>query len=159
MPTSPIPYLALKTGVTMLAKDVMTVDPICVAPETEIAEAARTMMERDCGALPVVSPAQKLIGIVTDRDLVCRALSAADDASRTVDATMTSPVVTISAETTLEQCYESMAVQQVRRLVVVDAEERVLGIIALADLARVTQPEILGTLVQRLTVASVTGLA
>jgi CBS domain-containing protein len=143
----------------MLAKDVMTVDPICVTRESDVVQAARTMLERDCGALPVVTADRKLIGIVTDRDLTCRALADNTDATSIVDAVMTSPVVTVTAESTLEQCYDSMAVQQVRRLVVVDAEERVLGIIALADLARVSPPEVIGTLVQRFTVASVTGLA
>lgn len=145
----------------MQAKDVMTVNPECVTPDEPLRVAALRMRERDVGALPVVDSysAPKLRGIVTDRDLVCRGLANDLDNDRTVGGVMTSPVASVVGETPLESCTAQMAAQQVRRLVVVDEQAIVIGIIASADIARAAGDEEAGQLLKAVTVASVTGLA
>jgi CBS domain-containing protein len=58
-----------------LAKDVMTPEPQCCSPETTLNEVANLMVEADCGEIPVVDASNRLIGVVTDRDIVCRVVA------------------------------------------------------------------------------------
>ena len=58
-----------------LAQDVMTPDPACCTPETPLEQIAKMMAQSDCGEIPVIDPAEHPIGVVTDRDIVCRVVA------------------------------------------------------------------------------------
>lgn len=123
----------------MHAKDIMTADPACCLPEETLASAARLMAERDCGALPVVGDRSglKIVGILTDRDIVCRAVAKGEDASRgPVASCMSTPVISITPETSVEECEQLMKKHRVRRLPVIGADGACRGIVTQADIAR-----------------------
>lgn len=125
--------------------DVMTKDPVCCLPSDSVAKAAELMKSENIGSIPVVENKQnqKLIGIVTDRDLALKIVAGALDArSTTVETVMTHQVVTCHADDNLQQALDAMAEHQLRRIPVVDNDNRIVGIIAQADVAtRVDQPE------------------
>ena len=125
--------------------EVMTKDPVCCLPNDMVAEAAKLMKSGNIGSIPVIEDEQtkKLIGIVTDRDLTLKIVAEGLDAKSTkVEAVMTRKVVTCLAGDDLQKALDAMAEHQLRRIPVVDNDNKVVGIIAQADVAtRVDQPE------------------
>ena len=120
----------------MKVKDLMTSQPTVVRPEDMLSQAATLMKQQDCGAIPVVSKDGKLVGIVTDRDIVIRAVAAGKDPRATpVSAVMSADPVTLSPDASADDAEKLMADRQVRRLPVV-AEGRLVGLIVTAQLAR-----------------------
>jgi CBS domain-containing protein len=122
----------------MNVRQLMTPDPACCTPATTVQAAARMMMQYDCGELPVVETqgSRKLVGVVTDRDIVSRSVAAGDDpAEATVARCMSTPVMTVRPETSLEECIGIMEQHQIRRVPVVDGDDVCCGIIAQADIA------------------------
>jgi CBS domain-containing protein len=120
----------------MKVKDLMTSQPQVVRPEDTASEAATLMKQEDCGAIPVVSKEGKLVGIVTDRDIVIRAVAAGKDPRSTpVSAIMTADPVTLSPDADDDDAEQLMAERQVRRLPVVE-DGRLVGILVTAQLAR-----------------------
>ena len=132
-----------------LAKDVMTPEPQCCSPETPLNEVANLMVEADCGEIPVVDASNRLIGVVTDRDIVCRIVAKGKDPSSCVaqDA-MSQPVVAVLADTTLDEVVAVMEENQIRRVPVVDAAGCCCGIIAQADVAMVAKESEVGEMVR-----------
>lgn len=131
--------------------DIMTRDPVCCSPDDSVKKAAELMREEDVGPIPVVENASgRLVGIVTDRDLVLNVLAKGRDANSTkVSEAMTRDPVRTKEEEPLEEALEKMSAYQVRRLPVVDDQDRVVGIIAQADVAtRIQDPEVAGEVVQ-----------
>lgn len=126
-------------------KEVMTKNPVCCLQNDTVLKAAELMKSENVGSIPVIEneQTQKLIGIVTDRDLTLKIVAEARDAKSTkVDAVMTHKVVTCRAEDDLQKALDAMAEHQLRRIPIVDANNRVVGIIAQADVAtRVDQPD------------------
>jgi CBS domain-containing protein len=119
----------------MKAKDIMTSNPSCCSINDTVQEVARTMRDRDCGAIPVTEKGQ-LIGIVTDRDLTVRVLAAGlDHEARIADVISREPA-TCSPDSDLVEIERVMSDQQVRRVPIVDADRRCVGIVSQADLAR-----------------------
>jgi CBS domain-containing protein len=120
------------------ARDIMTENPAVCTPETTARDAARMMEENDCGSLPVVETrdSMKLIGIVTDRDLALRILGRGQDPNTRIREAMTRNVACVKPDDDLNDVERLMAGQQVRRIPVVDQSDRIVGIIAQADLAR-----------------------
>lgn len=120
------------------ARDIMTDSPAVCTPETSAQDAARLMQDNDCGSLPVVENrnSMKLIGMVTDRDLALRILGRGLDGNAPVREAMTRNVSSVKADDDLDAIEHVMSSQQVRRVPVVDAQDRVVGIVAQADLAR-----------------------
>jgi CBS domain-containing protein len=118
-------------------------------PEKTLDEIARMMVACDCGAVPVVDPqTQKAIGIVTDRDIVCRAVAMGQDPVRVrAEDVMTMPITAVSAEDSIEACVEAMERAQVRRMPVIDDQGRLCGIVSQADIARAAPPSQTGHLV------------
>jgi CBS domain-containing protein len=107
-----------------------------VPPEAPLVDAARRMREQDVGALPVRGRNGELLGIVTDRDIAVRAVAdGLDPKSVPVAQVMTRDVQTCSVNREVEDAARLMQKRQVRRLVVVDANETPIGIVSLADLA------------------------
>jgi CBS domain-containing protein len=131
--------------------DIMTRDPVCCSPDDTVKKAAELMRAEDVGPLPVVeTESGRLVGIVTDRDLVLNVLAAGRDAKTTkVADAMTRDPVKSKEEEPLEEALEKMSTYQVRRLPVVDDQDRIIGIIAQADVAnRIQDPEVAGEVVQ-----------
>ncbi|HJQ84064.1 MAG TPA: CBS domain-containing protein [Candidatus Binatia bacterium] len=121
----------------MQVKDIMSPDPKCCAPRTELREVAEMMVAEDCGELPVCDDARKPVGVVTDRDIVCRLVAKGRNPleARAEDC-MSAPPITTTPETAVEDCARLMEQYQVRRLPVVDANGVCCGMVAQADLAR-----------------------
>lgn len=118
----------------MKVQDIMTSSVSSVQPTDSIGNAAQAMADYDVGALPVLD-GQKLVGIVTDRDIAIRAVASGIDAEKPVRLVMTEEVATCSAETDVEDALELMSNEQVRRLPVCNGDNEVVGIVALADAA------------------------
>lgn len=132
----------------MKARELMTSNPEAITPDAPISEAARLMRELDIGAVPVVEDRtnMRLEGILTDRDLAMRHLAEGHTEDCPVRHHMTrreSPeqFFTVRPEDTAEYVVELMAEHQVRRIPVVDqSDEQLVGIVALADVARELGP-------------------
>lgn len=120
------------------ARDLMASDPAVVTPDDAITDAA-LMRERDIGALPVVRDrvSMKLIGIITDRDIAIRCIGAHHGAPGQVRTHMTwGPLVTASLDTAADEIARRMQRGRIRRLPVVGRGDRLIGVVAIADLAR-----------------------
>lgn len=113
--------------------DVMTTDCYTVTPKDNIYEVAVAMRDHDIGFVPVVEN-NKLIGVVTDRDLVIRGYAEKHSGSSSVMEVMTDEVRTISPNLSVDEAASIMASEQIRRLPVVENGE-LKGIVALGDLA------------------------
>lgn len=127
----------------MRVKEFMSPDPACCTPDTNLQEVARLMCDYDCGEIPVVDNRNSLriVGVVTDRDITCRAVAKGmNPLEMTAASCMSSPVVTLTPETTVEECCRLMEQHQIRRLPVVDPQLRCLGIVSQADVARSATP-------------------
>lgn len=121
----------------MRAHEVMTRDVATVHPNEPVSHAARLMRDEDCGALPVVDEYGRAVGMVTDRDIVCRLAAEDLDLRRArVEDCMTSDLYACDVDASLEECMRQMARHQIRRLPIVDDRDRVVGIVSQADLAR-----------------------
>jgi len=121
----------------MKAREIMTSNPDCVTPQDSVVEAARIMRDRDVGIVPVVEDrsSNRLAGVVTDRDIAVRCVAEGRDASCSVSELMSSNVVTARPDDDVKRIMEQMGTEQIRRVPVVDEDNRVVGIIAQADLA------------------------
>lgn len=122
----------------MHARDLMTPAPAVITPYDTVLRAAQVMRTMDVGMLPVVSDMNslKLVGVITDRDIVVRHDALEHGPTARVHEHMTrEPLVTVSPMTSLSEVAERMTRWKVRRLPVVDDQHRVVGIIAQADLA------------------------
>lgn len=122
----------------MKAEDLMTPTPTVITADESISKTAGVMRNLDVGMLPVVDDltSRKLIGVITDRDIVVRCLAEQGLTECLVRSHMsTSPLVYVHESTPLEEIAGKMERFQVRRLPVVDARMRVVGIVTQADLA------------------------
>jgi CBS domain-containing protein len=122
----------------MKVRDVMTKNPVCCTPEMSLEAVACMMRDCDCGAIPVVGDAQGRIpiGVITDRDIVVRALAAGRDPSQlAVRDCMTMPAITVTDDVDLDACIDLLEEHQLRRAVVIDSAGRCVGIVAQADIA------------------------
>ena len=125
--------------------EVMTKSPVCCLPNDMVVNVAELMNSGNIGSIPVIENEQtkKLIGIVTDRDLALKIVAKGLDAKSTkVEAVMTRKMITCRADDDLLKALDALAEHQLRRIPVVDADHKIVGIIAQADVAtRVDQPE------------------
>jgi len=116
-------------------RDVMSPDVRCVSPETSLHTAAFVMRQLDVGALPVCDN-DRLSGMVTDRDIVIRGLAEGEEgARRTVSDVMTPGVTWCYEDEDIEAAARLMEEQQIRRLPVLNAAKRLVGIVSLGDMA------------------------
>ena len=138
--------------------EVMTKNPVCCLPNDMVAKAAQLMKGENIGSIPVIENDQtkKLVGIVTDRDLALKVVAEGRDAkSMKVEAAMTRKVVTCRAEDDLQKALDAMSEHQLRRIPIVDNDNKILGIISQADVAtRVNQPEKTGEMVRQISQAN-----
>jgi CBS domain-containing protein len=122
---------------TRKARDVMTPDPACCTAATSVEEVAKLMVQNDCGEIPIVDVANQIIGVVTDRDIVCRIVAQGKNPiGHTAEECMSRSVVTVDPETPLHEVVTTMEKHQIRRVPVVDDGGCCAGIISQADLAR-----------------------
>jgi len=120
----------------MTVKDIMTPNPECCTAGMSLREVAQLMVKRDCGEIPVCDASRKPIGVVTDRDIVCRVVATGGNPSTlTALDCMSTPVVTTTPDTSVDDCARLMEAHQIRRLPVVDAQGACCGIVSQADLA------------------------
>src|SRR5256885_2034591 len=123
----------------MRAKDIMTRDPSCLRREDTARTAAQVMRDKDCGVVPIVDDARRVVGIITDRDLAIRGIAAGKSPDTRLSELMTSNVHCCSADDDLRDVERKMAELQVRRICIVDAGGRCMGITSQADIARATR--------------------
>jgi CBS domain-containing protein len=118
-------------------QSIMTPNPKACPRNASLDQIAQMMRDEDIGEVPILEQhgAKKLVGVVTDRDIVVRAVAAGRDVS-TVKASdcMTAPAVTCSESDTLEDCAQAMASHRIRRMPIVDESGELCGIVAQADL-------------------------
>jgi len=117
----------------MNIRDVMTPNPRTLSPNDTIQSAARLMRDEDTGAIPVVENGRP-IGVVTDRDIVVRAVADGGRLDRPVRDIATTNIVAVSPDMSTREANELMREHQVRRLPVVEGE-RLVGMVSLGDLA------------------------
>ena len=119
----------------MKVSEIMTREPSTLAPTSTIGEAATIMRQDDCGSVPIVESG-RLIGIITDRDIVVRVLAGGKDPKTTrVSDAMTADPVTVSPDTSVDEAQKVMADRQVRRLPVVE-DGRLVGLVVIGQVAR-----------------------
>jgi CBS domain-containing protein len=119
----------------MKVRELMTKQPTTVGPGATLGEVATLMKQDDCGSIPVVEGG-RLVGIVTDRDIVIRGIAAGvDPKTQRVNKVMSSDPVTVGPEDDITDAEKKMADRQIRRLPVVDGG-KLVGIIVTAQIAR-----------------------
>jgi CBS domain-containing protein len=129
-------------------KDVMTERPRAVTPQTPVSEIAELMETEDVGSVPVVD-GDRLVGIVTDRDIVVRAIAKGKDPRGMPAAEVSSrELVTVNPDDDLSDALELMARYQVRRLAVTAEDERLVGVVSQADVAMQGKDKDTGEVVQ-----------
>jgi CBS domain-containing protein len=136
----------------MKVRDIMTKNPAVCTVDTPLREVAQMMVNHHCGAIPVVESRETntLVGIITDRDIVCRILARGQDPVHAAASDcMSSPVVTVRPEADVEEACELMERNQIRRIAVVDADEGCQGVLTQAQVARALPEEKIGGLIRR----------
>ena len=119
----------------MRLKDIMTRDPVVLPPDTTLKEAARRMRDLDSGVMPV-GENDRLAGMLTDRDITVRATAEGKDPNDTpVREVMTPEVVYCFEDDDVRDAARKMEEHQVRRLIVLSRDKRLVGIVALGDIA------------------------
>jgi CBS domain-containing protein len=122
------------------AKNIMTSNPACCTPEHNVQQAAEMMVKQDCGEIPVVESEQNMkpMGVITDRDIACRVVATGKNPKQTrVHDAMSSPPVTVTPDTSIQECCRVMEENQIRRVPVVDQAGHCCGMISQADIAKV----------------------
>lgn len=122
----------------MQVRKIMTKNPACCTPDSTLQEVAHMMEMYDCGCIPVVDShkAMNPIGTITDRDIAVRTFAAGSNPlEMKASDIMTTDIVTVTPDTSVQECLNTMADRQIRRILVVDDRNRVTGIVAQADLA------------------------
>lgn len=125
----------------MKVADVMSRPAACCGPYEPLSEAARIMWDRDCGIVPIVeSVTNALLGVVTDRDVCMAAYTQGRRLSEVpIEAVMCSQVITCRGDESVERVHERLRTHAIRRLVVVDEQGCVEGVVSLNDLARAAE--------------------
>ncbi|ESQ77859.1 CBS domain-containing protein [Asticcacaulis sp. YBE204] len=124
----------------MLVRQVMCTDVRIVHPSTSFREAAQMMRDRDCGFLPVGSN-DRLQGAVTDRDIVIRGLAEGKKPDAPVSDVMSDRIIYCFDEDDVEDAARRMKRDQIRRLAVLNADRRLVGVVSLGDIARGCEDE------------------
>ena len=118
----------------MLVKELMRRDVTTIGPDASLALAALTMRDQDVGCLPVLE-GERLIGMITDRDIIVRGVAEGLDPYRAVvREAMSTKAIACSAEHTVDQAQELMAANLIKHLPVLDGRERIVGLVTLRDI-------------------------
>jgi CBS domain-containing protein len=130
-------------------REAMTARPATIEPSTTVRDAAQLMKSEDVGSLPILEN-DRLIGMVTDRDLAIRVLAEGKGDETTVGEIASKDVVTVDPQQSLEEAARLMAEHQLRRLPVCEEDGRLVGIVAQADIAQSGHDTLTGETVQRI---------
>ena len=115
-------------------KDVMSPDVKVISPESTIQEAAKAMLEGDFGMMPV-GENDRLIGAISDRDIAIRGVAAGKDPNAKVREVMSQGITWAYEDDSVEHAARIMSEHQIRRLPIINADKRLVGIVALGDFA------------------------
>ena len=135
----------------MYVREIMTSNPFCCTADTSLEEVAKAMVEHDCGEIPIVrnSGDRTLIGVVTDRDIVCRLVArGTNPVNEAAESCMSTPVIAVRETTPVEECAKIMEESQIRRVPVVNGGGMCCGIVAQADIAKHASRRIISDLVK-----------
>jgi CBS domain-containing protein len=124
----------------MKVSEVMTRDVQTVRPDQPVQEAANFMLSADAGSIPVTE-GDRLIGMITDRDIAVRGIAKGYGPDTPVRELMTDDLVIARIDDDVEDVASRMSQAQVRRLPVIDQDERLCGIVSLGDLSRETDDD------------------
>jgi CBS domain-containing protein len=128
----------------MKVKDAMHPGVTWADPETRVTELARKMRDEDIGAIPI-GENDRLVGMVTDRDIAIRGLADGRDIETlTAREVMSSPIIYCRTEQDLDDAAHIMEAEQVRRLPVIDENKRMVGMLSLGDVASMAKHELSG---------------
>jgi CBS domain-containing protein len=128
-------------------RDVMTARPRCAAPDTPLTQVAELMQAEDVGAIPILD-GDLLVGMITDRDIIVRAIAQGKDPRGMPTREISSgELVTVGPDHDLADALQLMAEHQVRRLPVVDDENRLVGVVSQADVALEAKDRSVGEMV------------
>jgi CBS domain-containing protein len=140
----------------MKVRDIMSSDVACCRSDTSLPEVARMMVECDCGEIPVADGAGRPIGVITDRDITCRAVAQGrNPLELTASDCMTSPAVTVRPEVSIDECAQTLEENQIRRVPVVDGDGLCVGMVSQADIARHASKRTTAEVVRRVSTPSV----
>jgi CBS domain-containing protein len=138
----------------MRVSDAMTRSPASCEPTTPLRLVAQLMMDHECAAIPVTESG-KLVGIITDRDIACRAVALRDDAPTLPAAScMSRPVITIEVDDTIEDAAALMEENAIHHLPVIRGDGSLAGILAQSDLGRRMTNREFGALARRTSIRS-----
>jgi len=132
----------------MKVKEAMCNDVHLVGPDQTIRDAARSMIEIDAGALPVADN-DRLVGMITDRDIAVRAVALGKSPDTKVREIMSGEVLYCFEDEDLTHVSRNMSDMKVRRLPVVNRDKRLVGVISVGDIARHEQPATVGRMVSK----------
>src|SRR5215208_4140944 len=124
----------------MKVSEVMTREVQTVSPDQRVQEAASFMLSSDAGSIPVTE-GERLIGMITDRDIAVRGIAKGYGLDTPVRDLMTNDAVCAREDDDVEEAATKMSHAQVRRLPVIDEQDRLCGIVSLGDLSRETDGE------------------
>ena len=128
----------------MKVKDVMHRGATWVDPTTSIRDIARRMRDEDIGSVPV-GDNDRLVGFVTDRDIICRGIATGTDGDAlTARDVMSKPIIYCKADDELELAIRIMEKNKIRRLPVIDKDKRLVGMLALGDISELGDQEMAG---------------
>jgi CBS domain-containing protein len=130
----PVPHADRRGPRPAAAREVMTQNPRTCSPFSTVLEAVMIFRDADCGAVPVLDNG-KPVGILTDRDVALALAEHPDLATRSVSDIMTEGVVSVLPDASLTEVEAIFAQHGIRRVLVVDADDRLVGIISWADIA------------------------
>lgn len=137
----------------MQVREIMTANPVCCTPDTNLQEVARLMLENDCGLIPIVDSQEnkKPLGTITDRDIAIRTVATGQNPLEVkASNVMTMGVTTVKPETGVQECCDVMENKKIRRVLVVGNSGAVCGIVAQADVAEYAQPELISDMVEEI---------
>ncbi|MER6508101.1 MULTISPECIES: CBS domain-containing protein [unclassified Nonomuraea] len=130
------------------ARDVMSTGAECIAAHETLDRAAQMMRNNDVGALPVCGPDDRVTGIITDRDIVIKCVAAGHDPAQVTAGELATGLVWVTADATVQEALSRMEQNQIKRLPVLE-NDRIVGMISEADLARCLPDDQLAEFVHR----------
>ncbi|WP_045836970.1 CBS domain-containing protein [Hyphomicrobium sp. 99] len=131
----------------MKVRDVMHKGAEWVSPQTPLSQVAQLMKDLDIGALPV-GENDRLVGMVTDRDITCRAIAGSQDVSKmTAQNVMSKGIVYCTAEEELEDALRLMETKKIRRLPVIDGKKRMVGMLSIGDVSHAAPRSVSGEVI------------
>jgi CBS domain-containing protein len=125
----------------MLCEEIMKTTIACVSPVDSVEDAARMMRDENVGFLPVCDESREVVGTITDRDIAIRAVAESLPATTPVEDVMTSEVVSCSAQDDIEVAEQLMAENHKSRIMCMDEDGRLAGVISLSDIAQAEQSD------------------